>query len=185
MTKVAINGFGRIGRLVFNEIINNKQFKIVAINDLTDAKVLSHLLKYDSAHGIIKNKITYKGNNLIYDQQIVPIYAEKDPSLLPWKKLGVDIVIESTGKFVNKDGASKHLKAGAKKVIISAPAKGDGIPTIVYNVNHKTLKKTDKIISGASCTTNALAPLVKIIDDNFKIIKGMMTTIHAYTADKR
>ena len=121
---------------------------------------------------------------MIYDQQIVPIYAEKDPSLLPWKKLGVDIVIESTGKFVDKDGASKHLKAGAKKVIISAPAKSDGIPTIVYNVNHKTLKKTDKIISGASCTTNALAPLVKIIDDN-KIIKGMMTTIHAYTEDQR
>ena len=185
MIKIAINGFGRIGRLVFKELITNKNVKIVAINDLTDAKTLAHLLKYDSAHGIFKADITSDKNNLIVNKKKIPIYAEKDPALLPWKKLGVDLVIESTGRFVDKDGASKHLTAGAKKVVISAPAKGEGIPTIVYNVNHKTLKKSDKIISGASCTTNGLAPVVKVLDDKFGIVKGMMTTIHAYTADQR
>lgn len=185
MIKIAINGFGRIGRLVFKELITNKNVKIVAINDLTDAKTLAHLLKYDSAHGIFKADITSDGSNLIVNKKKIPIYAEKDPALLPWKKLGVDLVIESTGRFVDKEGARKHLTAGAKKVVISAPAKGEGIPTIVYNVNHKTLKKSDKIISGASCTTNGLAPVVKVLDDKFGIVKGMMTTIHAYTADQR
>ena len=185
MIKIAINGFGRIGRLVFKELITNKNVKIVAINDLTDAKTLAHLLKYDSAHGIFKADITSDASNLIVNKKKIPIYAEKDPALLPWKKLGVDLVIESTGRFVDKEGATKHLTAGAKKVVISAPAKGEGIPTIVYNVNHKTLKKSDKIISGASCTTNGLAPVVKVLDDKFGIVKGMMTTIHAYTADQR
>lgn len=185
MIKIAINGFGRIGRLVFKELITNKNVKIVAINDLTDAKTLAHLLKYDSAHGIFKADITSDASNLIINKKKIPIYAEKDPALLPWKKLGVDLVIESTGRFVDKEGARKHLTAGAKKVVISAPAKGEGIPTIVYNVNHKTLKKSDKIISGASCTTNGLAPVVKVLDDKFGIVKGMMTTIHAYTADQR
>ena len=185
MIKIAINGFGRIGRLVFKELITNKNVKIVAINDLTDAKTLAHLLKYDSAHGIFKADITSDASNLIVNKKKIPIYAEKDPALLPWKKLGVDLVIESTGRFVDKEGARKHLTAGAKKVVISAPAKGEGIPTIVYNVNHKTLKKSDKIISGASCTTNGLAPVVKVLDDKFGIVKGMMTTIHAYTADQR
>ena len=185
MIKIAINGFGRIGRLVFKELITNKNVKIVAINDLTDAKTLAHLLKYDSAHGIFKADITFDASNLIVNKKKIPIYAEKDPALLPWKKLGVDLVIESTGRFVDKEGARKHLTAGAKKVVISAPAKGEGIPTIVYNVNHKTLKKSDKIISGASCTTNGLAPVVKVLDDKFGIVKGMMTTIHAYTADQR
>lgn len=185
MIKIAINGFGRIGRLVFKELITNKNVKIVAINDLTDAKTLAHLLKYDSAHGIFKADITSDASNLIVNKKKIPIYAEKDPALLPWKKLGVDLVIESTGRFVDKEGARKHLTAGAKKVVISAPAKGEGIPTIVYNVNHKTLKKSDKIISGASCTTNGLAPVVKVLDDKFGILKGMMTTIHAYTADQR
>ena len=185
MVKIAINGFGRIGRLVFKELITNKNVKIVAINDLTDAKTLAHLLKYDSAHGIFKADITSDASNLIVNKKKIPIYAEKDPALLPWKKLGVDLVIESTGRFVDKEGARKHLTAGAKKVVISAPAKGGGIPTIVYNVNHKTLKKSDKIISGASCTTNGLAPVVKVLDDKFGIVKGMMTTIHAYTADQR
>ena len=185
MTKIAINGFGRIGRLVFAELIKKNNVKFVAINDLTDAKTLAHLLKYDSAHGKFHGKVSAKGNNLVVNGKTIPITAEKDPTLLPWKKLEVDIVIECTGRFVKKEDAAKHLKAGAKRVIISAPAKGEGIPTIVYNVNHKTLKKSDKIISGASCTTNALAPLCKIIDDNFGIKRGLMTTIHAYTADQR
>ena len=186
MIKIAINGFGRSGRLVFKELYNNKNIQIVAINDLTDAKTLAHLLKYDSAHGIFKANISSDAmNNIIVGTKKIPIYAEKDPTLLPWKKLKVDLVVESTGRFVDKENASKHLKAGAKKVIISAPAKGDGIPTIVYNVNHKIIKKTDRIISGASCTTNCLAPIVKVLDDKFGIVKGMMTTIHAYTADQR
>ncbi len=186
MIKIAINGFGRIGRLVFKELYNRKDVKIVAINDLTDAKTLAHLLKSDSAHGILNANISADvKNNIVIGSKKFPVYAEKDPALLPWKKLGVDLVIESTGRFVDKEGASKHLKAGAKKVIISAPAKGDGIPTIVYNVNHKIIKKTDKIISGASCTTNCLAPVAKVLDDKFGIVKGMMTTIHAYTADQR
>ncbi|MBP5256971.1 MAG: type I glyceraldehyde-3-phosphate dehydrogenase [Mycoplasma sp.] len=186
MIKIAINGFGRIGRLVFKELYSNKNVQIVAINDLTDAKTLAHLLKYDSAHGMFKANISADTkNNIIIGSKKFSVYAEKDPTLLPWKKLGVDLVVESTGRFVDKEGASKHLKAGAKKVIISAPAKGEGIPTIVYNVNHKTIKKSDKIISGASCTTNGLAPVVKVLDDKFGIVKGMMTTIHAYTADQR
>ena len=186
MIKIAINGFGRIGRLVFKELYNNKNVQIVAINDLTDAKTLAHLLKYDSAHGMFNANISADTkNNITIGSKKFPVYAEKDPTLLPWKKLGVDLVVESTGRFVDKEGASKHLSAGAKKVIISAPAKGEGIPTIVYNVNHKTIKKSDKIISGASCTTNGLAPVVKVLDDKFGILKGMMTTIHAYTADQR
>ncbi|MCF0158804.1 MAG: type I glyceraldehyde-3-phosphate dehydrogenase [Veillonella sp.] len=185
MTKIAINGFGRIGRLVFVELIKNKDVEVVAINDLTDAKTLAHLLKYDSAHGKFKGEVSYKEGALIVNGKSIPITAERDPANLPHGKLGVDIVIESTGRFVKKEDAAKHLTAGAKRVIISAPAKGEGIPTIVYNVNHKTLKPTDTIISGASCTTNALAPLCKIIDDNFGIKSGLMTTIHAYTADQR
>ncbi|MCF0227286.1 MAG: type I glyceraldehyde-3-phosphate dehydrogenase [Malacoplasma sp.] len=185
MTKIAINGFGRIGRLVFAELIKNKDVEIVAINDLTDAKTLAHLLKYDSAHGKFHGEVSAKDNSLVVNGKEIPITAEKDPANLPHGKLGVDIVIESTGRFVKKEDAAKHLSAGAKRVIISAPAKGDGIPTIVYNVNHETLKASDTIISGASCTTNALAPLCKIIDENFGIKQGLMTTIHAYTADQR
>lgn len=185
MTKIAINGFGRIGRLVFSELMKCKDVQVVAINDLTDARTLAHLLKYDSAHGRFNGTIENSQNEIIVNKKKVTIYAEKDPTNLPWKKLGVDIVIESTGRFVDKESAAKHITAGAKKVIISAPAKGEGIPTIVYNVNHKILKPTDTIISGASCTTNALAPMVKVIDDNFGIKQGMMTTIHAYTADQR
>ncbi|AIV03630.1 glyceraladehyde-3-phosphate dehydrogenase [Candidatus Malacoplasma girerdii] len=185
MTKIAINGFGRIGRLVFKELSKKNNIQIVAINDLTDAKTLAHLLKYDSAHGRCGCDISSKENTLVVNGKEIPIYAEKDPANLPWSKLGVDIVIESTGRFVDKDGASKHLTAGAKKVIISAPAKGEGIPTIVYNVNHKILKATDTIISGASCTTNALAPMCKVLEENFGVVKGLMNTIHAYTADQR
>ena len=182
--RIAINGFGRIGRLVFRELINKSQVEIVGINDLTDAKTLAHLLKYDSAHGIMKNKILSDESNLIIDDKKIPIFAEKDPEQLPWKSLNVDLVIESTGRFVDKESASKHIKAGAKKVVISAPAKGE-MPTIVFGVNHKILKPTDTIISGASCTTNALAPMVDVLHKKFGIVKGMMTTIHAYTADQR
>ncbi len=182
--RIAINGFGRIGRLVFRELINKSQVEIVGINDLTDAKTLAHLLKYDSAHGIMKNKISFDESNLIIDDKKIPIFAEKDPEQLPWKSLNVDLVIESTGRFVDKESASKHIKAGAKKVVISAPAKGE-MPTIVFGVNHKILKSTDTIISGASCTTNALAPMVDVLHKKFGIVKGMMTTIHAYTADQR
>ena len=185
MKKIAINGFGRIGRLVFKELFNKSEVEVVAINDLTDAKTLAHLLKYDSAHGKFPAEVSAdEENNLIIAGKKIPVCAEKDPANLPWAKLGVDIVIESTGRFVDKEGASKHLTAGAKKVVISAPAKGD-VPTLVYNVNHTILKASDTIISGASCTTNALAPMVKVINDNFKIKQGMMTTIHAYTADQR
>lgn len=185
MKKIAINGFGRIGRLLFRKILNDKNLQVVAINDLTDAKTLSHLLKYDSAHGICAANISHDGNNLVVDGKKIPIYSEKDPELLPWAKLGVELVVECTGKFVTSEGAKKHIKAGAKKVLLSAPAKDDNIPTIVYNVNHKTLTKDDIIVSGASCTTNALAPLCHVINNNFGIVKGFMTTIHSYTADQR
>ncbi len=182
--KIAINGFGRIGRLVFRELIKKSEVEIVGINDLTDAKTLAHLLKYDSAHGKLSCEVTFDESNLIVDGKKIPIFAEKDPAQLPWNSLNVDIVIESTGRFVDKESASKHLQAGAKKVVISAPAKGE-MPTIVYGVNHEILKASDTIISGASCTTNALAPMVKVLNDKFGIVKGMMTTIHAYTADQR
>ncbi|WP_406646029.1 type I glyceraldehyde-3-phosphate dehydrogenase [Malacoplasma iowae] len=182
--KVAINGFGRIGRLTFRQFIDNKKVEVVAINDLTSAKTLAHLLKYDSAHRKCEAKISSTENEIIVNGKHIPVFAEKDPASLPWKKLGVDVVIESTGRFVDVEGASKHLEAGAKKVVISAPAKGD-IPTVVYNVNHKILKASDKIVSAASCTTNALAPVAKVLHENFKIKSGLMNTIHAYTADQR
>ena len=182
--KVAINGFGRIGRLAFRQFIGNKKVEVVAINDLTSAKTLAHLLKYDSAHRKCEAKISNTENEIVVNGKRIPVYAEKDPASLPWKKLGIDVVIESTGRFVDAEGASKHLEAGAKKVVISAPAKGD-IPTVVYNVNHKILKASDKIVSAASCTTNALAPMAKALHENFTIKSGLMNTIHAYTADQR
>lgn len=185
MKNIAINGFGRIGRLVFRSLIGDKQLEVVGINDLTDAKTLAHLLKYDSAHGKCEADISFKDNTLIVNGKEIPIFASKDPETLPWKDLKVDLVVECTGKFVDPEGASKHIKAGAKKVIISAPAKGGTIPTIVYGVNHETLTKDDKIISGASCTTNALAPMANVLHKEYKIVKGLMTTIHAYTADQR
>lgn len=185
MKRIAINGFGRIGRLFFRKVINDKQVNIVAINDLTDPKTLAHLLKYDSVYRLCNARIDYDAKNIIVNGKKIPVFAEKDPEALPWKKLNVDIVVECTGRFVTEEGAGKHLKAGAKKVLLSAPAKEGNIKTIVYGVNHKTLKKSDKIVSGASCTTNALAPLAKVINDKYGIIKGFMTTIHAYTADQR
>lgn len=187
--KVAINGFGRIGRLVFRQIFElglEKKLDIVAINDLTSAKTLAHLLKYDSAQGKFKGDVSFdeKNNTIIVNKKVIQIYAERDPQALPWGKLGIDLVVESTGFFTSKESANKHILAGAKKVAISAPATG-GVKTIVFNVNDKDLSKDDVIISGASCTTNALAPVVKAIDDAFGITYGLMTTVHAYTGDQR
>lgn len=181
--KVAINGFGRIGRLAFRVMFGNSDFDVVAINDLTDAEQLAYLLKYDSSQGRYNKEVSYEGTDIIVDGKKIPVLSQRDPELLPWKDLDVDVVLECTGFFVSEEGAGKHLKAGAKKVVISAPAKGN-IPTIVYGVNHETLKGDEKIISAASCTTNCLAPIAKILDDNFGIVKGYMTTVHAYTNDQ-
>lgn len=181
--KVAINGFGRIGRLVFRIVEDDSNFEVVAINDLTDSEQLAYLLKYDSNHRLYNKKVTYDEEGIIVDGHKVKVFSELDPSNLPWSKLDIDVVFECTGKFTNVDKSMAHINAGAKKVIISAPAKGDA-KTIVYNVNDDILDGTEKIISAASCTTNCLAPVLKVIDDNFGIIKGFMTTIHAYTNDQ-
>lgn len=187
MIRVAINGFGRIGRLVFRAGMKRKGIEFVAINDLTDAKTLAYLLKYDSVHGILDADIKAKGNSIVVNGKEIKIFSEKEPENLPWKKLKIDVVVESTGIFITKEGAEKHLKAGAKKVLISAPAKGDNpIKTIVMGVNEKDYdRKKDDIISLASCTTNCLAPVVKVLNDNFGIEKGFMTTVHAYTNDQK
>jgi len=182
--KVAINGFGRIGRAVFKALLNKKGIEVVGINDLTDTKTLAHLLKYDSCYGEFKGAIGSIADSLLVKGKKYRVYAEKDPSVLPWKALSVDIVIESTGRFTDKAGAGAHLKAGAKKVIISAPSKGGGVKTIVLGVNEDRLGKNDKVISMASCTTNCLAPLTAVILKNFGIKKAIMTTIHSYTADQ-
>lgn len=181
--KVAINGFGRIGRLVFRIMEDDSNFEVVAINDLTDSEQLAYLLKYDSNHRLYNKKVTYDEEGIIVEGRKVKVFSELDPSNLPWNKLDIDVVFECTGKFTNVDKAMAHINAGAKKVIISAPAKGDA-KTIVYNVNDDILDGTEKIISAASCTTNCLAPVLKVIDDNFGIVKGFMTTIHAYTNDQ-
>jgi len=182
--KVGINGFGRIGRLVFRRMLELGGFDVVAVNDLTNTKVLAHLLKYDSVHGQIPNEVSATDDTIVVDGKPIKVFAQRDPSQLPWKDLGVELVIESTGKFTDRAGASNHINAGAKKVIISAPAK-EPDATIVMGVNHHSYNK-DKhhIISNASCTTNCLAPVAKIINDNFKILSGLMTTIHAYTNDQ-
>lgn len=184
MIKVAINGFGRIGRLVFRLMEEDPEFEVVAINDLTDAEQLAYLLKYDSNHRNYRiDEISFDENNLIIAGRKVRIFKETDPSNLPWGELGIDEVFECTGKFVKKEDAMAHINAGAKKVIISAPAKGD-VKTVVYNVNHNILDGSEQIISAASCTTNCLAPVAKVINDNFGIEKGYMTTVHAYTNDQ-
>lgn len=184
MIKVAINGFGRIGRLVFRIMANDPEFDIVAINDLTDAEQLAYLLKYDTNHRNYNvDGISFVDNNIVVDGKKIPVYSSMDPSVLPWGKLGVDVVFECSGKFTDKDKASLHIKAGAKKVIISAPAKGD-LKTIVYNVNDDILTGEEEVISAASCTTNCLAPVLKVINDEFGIEKGYMTTVHAYTNDQ-
>lgn len=184
MIKVAINGFGRIGRLVFRIMEENPNFEVVAINDLTDAEQLAYLLKYDTSHRNYRvDEISYEGDFIIVGNRKIRVYAETDPANLPWAELAIDEVFECTGRFTDKEKAFAHIKAGAKKVIISAPAKGD-LKTIVYNVNHDTLDGTEEIISAASCTTNCLAPVCKVLNDNFGIIKGYMTTVHAYTNDQ-
>ena len=182
--RVAINGFGRIGRLVFRLMDQDPEMEVVAINDLTDAEQLAYLLKYDTNHRNYKiDEISNDENNIIVSGKKIKVLAEKDPSLLPWKDMNIDVVFECTGLFTSDEKAMAHIKAGAKKVIISAPAKGD-LKTIVYNVNHKTLDGSEKIISAASCTTNCLAPVLKIINDHLGIEKGFMTTVHAYTNDQ-
>ncbi len=182
--KVAINGFGRIGRLAFRLMNEDKNYQIVAINDLTDPRTLAYLLKYDSSQGSYKiNSIEAKENSIVIDGREIEIYAKPNPKELPWSSLGVDVVLECTGFFTSKEKASAHIEAGAKKVVISAPAKGD-LKSIVYNVNHQILDGTETVISAASCTTNCLALVAKVLNDNFKIIKGYMTTVHAYTNDQ-
>ncbi len=190
--KVAINGFGRIGRNFLRATLKDKEFqkkfKIVAVNDLTDAKTLAHLLKYDSVHGILSNKVEAGKGKILVDGKEIKVLAEKDPANLPWKDLKVDIVLESTGLFRDKENAGKHLKAGAKRVILSVPPKGEGIKQVVLGINEESFDKNseeDKIISMASCTTNCLAPMIKVLNDNFGIEQGFMTTIHAYTNDQK
>ena len=184
MIKVAINGFGRIGRLVFRIMENDPEFEVVAINDLTDSEQLAYLLKYDTNHRrYLADEITHDEENIIVKGRKIKVYKELDPNSLPWKNLNIDVVFECTGKFTDKEKAIAHINAGAKKVIISAPAKGD-LKTIVYNVNDNILDGKEEIISAASCTTNCLAPVLKVLDDNFGIEKGFMTTVHAYTNDQ-
>lgn len=182
--KVAINGFGRIGRLAFKCLLEKDNVEVVAINDLTDNKTLAHLLKYDSVHGKFNGTVDHTDEHLIVNGQKIHAMAERNPENLPWGDLGVDIVLESTGIFRDEAGAGKHLSAGAKKVVISAPAKGD-IKTVVLGVNDDTLSGDESIVSNASCTTNCLAPMAKILDDLYGIEHGFMTTIHAYTSDQR
>ena len=181
--KVAINGFGRIGRLAFRIMFGNEDFDIVAINDLTDAEQLAYLLKYDSSQGRYNKEVSFEGNELIVDGKKITILSQRDPEQLPWKEKDVDVVLECTGFFTSEEGANKHIKAGAKKVLISAPAKGN-IPTVVYGVNDEIITGKENIVSAASCTTNCLAPIAKILHENFKIEKGFMTTVHAYTNDQ-
>ncbi len=183
--KVGINGFGRIGRNVYRVIAKRKNIDVLAINDLTDAKTLAFLLKYDSVHGKFDGNIEAKDNSIIVKGKEIKLLKEKDPSNLPWKDLGVEIVIESTGIFTKRSDCEKHLKAGARKVILSAPSKDKLDATIVIGVNTNDLKPEHEIVSNASCTTNCLAPLAKVINENFGIEKGLMTTIHAYTNDQR
>ncbi len=181
--KVAINGFGRIGRLVFRQIHDMEGMDVVAINDLTSPKVLAHLLKYDSAQGRFNQEVTSSENSITVNGEEIKIYAQKDPAQIPWGEHQVDVVLECTGFFTDKAKAEAHLTAGAKKVVISAPATGD-LKTVVFNVNHEILDGSETIISCASCTTNCLAPMAKVLNDTFGIVNGLMTTIHAYTNDQ-
>ena len=181
--RVAINGFGRIGRLVYRQIYNMKGIDVVAVNDLTSPKVLAHLLKYDSAQGRFDADVKSTDNSIVVNGDTINIYAQKDPAQIPWKNHEVDVVLECTGFFTDKDKAMAHITAGAKRVVISAPATGD-LKTVVFNVNHSILDGSETIISCASCTTNCLAPMAKVLNDQFGIVTGIMTTIHAYTNDQ-
>ena len=181
--KVAINGFGRIGRLVYRQIYNMEGIDVVAINDLTSPKVLAHLLKYDSAQGRFNADVTSSENAISVNGESVTIYAQRDPAMIPWGQHDVDVVLECTGFFTDKEKASAHISAGAKKVVISAPATGDA-KTVVFNVNHDILDGSETVISGASCTTNCLAPMAKVLEEQFGIVNGLMTTVHSYTSDQ-
>jgi len=185
MVKVAINGFGRIGRTAFKIAFDRHDIEIVAINDLTDTKTLAHLLKYDSSYGTYDESVEHDEQTIIVGDKHIKVLSEKDPANLPWQELGIDVVIESTGFFTEADKAKAHLDAGAKKVVISAPAKGEGVKTVVLGVNEDILTTDDKIVSNASCTTNCIAPVMKILEDNFGVEKAMMTTVHSYTASQR
>jgi glyceraldehyde 3-phosphate dehydrogenase len=185
--KVGINGFGRIGRLVYRAAMKHPDIDIIAVNDVTDAPTLAHLLKYDSVHGVLKSQVKAEGNAIVVDGKKTEVLSEKDPSSLPWKKLGVELVVESTGKFRTADDVKKHLDAGARKVLISAPAKGKGGPVlnIVLGVNQEKYDPKAQVLTIGSCTTNCLAPVAKVLNDSFGIIRGFMTTVHAYTSDQR
>lgn len=183
MKRIAINGFGRIGRLVYRIIEERDDMEVVAINDLSTPEELAYLLKYDTNHRRYNKEVNYDEENIIVDNKKVKVYKELDPVNLPWKELNIDIVLECTGKFTQKEKAMAHIQAGAKKVLISSPGKGE-MKTIVYNVNHEKLTDDDIIVSAASCTTNCLAPVLKLLDDKFQVVKGNMTTIHAYTNDQ-
>lgn len=185
MIKLAINGFGRIGRNAFKIAFERRDVKVVAINDLTDTKTLAHLLKHDSSYGTYDRDVKFDEENLIVDGDKIRVYAEKDPKNLPWKEHGINVVIESTGFFTDPAKAADHLTAGAEKVVISAPTKGEGAKTIVIGVNEDTVTEEDKILSNASCTTNCIAPVMKVLEDNFGIEKALMTTVHSYTASQR
>lgn len=183
--KLAINGFGRIGRNAFKIAFGNPDLEVVAINDLGDTKTLAHLLKHDSNYGLYHHEVSFDEKHLIIEGHKIPVTAETDPAALPWKKLKVDVVIESTGRFTKHEDAKKHLKAGAKRVVISAPAKDEDVPTIVIGVNEDKLTAKDTIISNASCTTNCIAPIMAVLEDAFGVEKAMMTTTHSYTATQR
>jgi glyceraldehyde 3-phosphate dehydrogenase len=182
--KIAINGFGRIGRITLRTLLNKKDVQVIAINDLTDTETLAHLFKYDSIHGVFPGDVFVKENDLVVDGQGIKVFAEKDPSNLPWRELGVELVIESTGKFTSQEKASRHLQAGARQVIISAPSPDKDIPTIVIGVNDKDVDLSAPLISNASCTTNNVAPMIKILDDNWEIVDGYITTVHSMTGDQ-
>lgn len=185
MVKVAINGFGRIGRNALKILLERRDVQVVGINDITDAKTLAHLLKHDSSYGTYDKTVKAGENSIIVNSREIPVFAEKDPANLPWGKLGVDVVIESTGFFTKPEDARAHIKAGAKKVVISAPAKGEGAKTVVLGVNEEVVDKTDEILSNASCTTNCIAPVMKVLEDTFGIEKAMMITVHSYTGSQR
>ncbi len=185
MVKVAINGFGRIGRNAFKILQGRKDVEVVAINDITDAATLAHLLKYDSSYGTYDQEVSSNEHAIIVNGKEIPVYAEKDPHNLPWANLGVDVVIESTGFFTKPEDAKAHIDAGAKRVVISAPAKGEGAKTIVLGVNEEAVTPDDLILSNASCTTNCIAPIMKVLEDEFGIEKAMMTTVHSYTGSQR
>ena len=185
MIKIAINGFGRIGRNAFKIAFERRDVEIVAVNDLTDTKTLAYLLKYDSSYGTYDREVNFDDENIIVDNTKIRVLSEKDPAALPWRDFDVDVVIESTGLFTDPEKARAHIEAGARKVVISAPAKGEGAKTIVLGVNEEIIEDSDEIISNASCTTNCIAPVMRVLEDNIGIEKAMMTTVHSYTASQR